>query len=321
MEAIREIFSIPFGYLIGFLYEITNNYIVSLLFMTIVVKLVILPSTIKQQTSMAKSQRLQPKIRRIKEKYATNKQKQQEEMNALYQREGYSSMTGGCLPTLITLPIMMGVYAVNYKLLSFVLRIDTDIIDMLKEKVQTLSGLTSMEKQGFRLEMTAISHWEELKGIIDIKDPAVEAASNKITSFVNGFEFLGMNLVDQPSTKVFNNLWIIPIATGLLSLAMAVYSYIRQRKLNPEMAKNPSMGCMTFVTPAMSVWFSFMFPASVGLYIIMSTALSLIQMIIINMIYTPKKVLAKLMIKETINQRAREKVLKRAAGTADTYEE
>ena len=316
MEAIREIFSIPFGYLIGFLYEITNNYIVSLLFMTIVVKFVILPSTIKQQTSMAKSQRLQPEIRRIKEKYATNKQKQQEEMNALYQREGYSSMTGGCLPTLITLPIMMGVYAVNYKLLSFVLRIDPDIIAMLKEKVLTLSGLTSMEKQSFRLEMTAISHWEELKGIIDIKDPAVAAASNKITSFVNGFEFLGMNLVDQPSTKVFNNLWIIPIVTGLL-----VYSYIRQRKLNPEMAKNPSMGCMTFVTPAMSVWFSFMFPASVGLYIIMSTALSLIQMIIINMIYTPKKVLAKLMIKETINQRAREKVLKRAAGTADTYEE
>ena len=320
MDTIREIFSIPFGYLIGFLYGLTNNYIVSLLFMTIVVKLVILPSTIKQQTSMAKSQRLQPKIRRIKEKYATNKQKQQEEMNALYQREGYSSMTGGCLPTLITLPVMMGVFLVNYKLLSFVLKIPSDVIEKLKAAAITIKGLDKIETQAMRQELTVISHWDELQKIIDVKSlyPAEYA---KISSFISDFRFLGMNLEDTPQAKEFNVLWIIPIVTGLLSLAMAVYSYIRQRKLNPEMAKNPSMGCMTFVTPAMSVWFSFMFPASVGLYIIMSTALSLIQMVIINMIYTPKKVLAKLMIKETINQRAREKVLKRAAETTDTYEE
>ena len=320
MDTIREIFSIPFGYLIGFLYSLTNNYIVSLLFMTIVVKLVILPSTIKQQTSMAKSQRLQPKIRRIKEKYATNKQKQQEEMNALYQREGYSSMTGGCLPTLITLPVMMGVFLVNYKLLSFVLKIPSDVIEKLKAAAITIEGLDKIETQAMRQELTVISHWDELQKIIDVK-ALYPAEYTKITSFIKDFRFLGMALEETPQAKEFNVLWIIPIVTGLLSLAMAVYSYIRQRKLNPEMAKNPSMGCMTFVTPAMSVWFSFMFPASVGLYIIMSTALSLIQMIIINMIYTPKKVLAKLMIKETINQRAREKVLKRAAGTADTYEE
>lgn len=317
MDTIREIFSIPFGYLIGFLYSLTGNYIVSLLFMTIVVKLVILPSSIKQQTSMAKSQRLQPKIRRIKEKYATNKQKQQEEMNALYQREGYSSMTGGCLPTLITLPVMMGVFLVNYKLLSFVLRIPKDTIEVFKAAAMKLPKLSQYETQAMRQELTVITHWSQLQ---DVAAKYPEEAA-KITAFIKNFRFLGMNLEDTPQVKTFDALWIIPIVTGLLSLAMAVYSYIRQRKMNPEMAKNPSMGCMTFVTPAMSIWFSFMFPASVGLYIIMSTALSLVQMVIINMIYTPKKVLAKLMIKETINQRAREKVMKRAAETADGYEE
>ena len=140
---------------------------------------------------------------------------------------------------------------------------------------------------------------------------------DKITDFTNKFTFLGMNLEETPQYKVFNVLWLIPILTGVASLAMALYTYMRQRKTNPEMAKNPSMGCMTFMSPAMSVWFSFMFPASVGIYIIMSTVLSFLQMIVLNKTHSPKKVLARLMIDETINHRAKEKILKNVAETLD----
>lgn len=312
MEFIREIFSIPFGYLIGFFYSLTDNYILSLLFMTIAVKLVLLPSSIKQQKGMAKSQRLQPKIRRIKEKYPNDQRKQQEEMNALYQREGYSSMTGGCAPLLISFPIMMGVYAVNYKLLSYVLRIPADIIQKLTDMARALPNLGTYEKQEFRQELTVISHWNEL----DLSGIPTEYV-DKITDFTNKFTFLGMNLEETPQYKVFNVLWLIPILTGVASLAMALYTYMRQRKTNPEMAKNPSMGCMTFMSPAMSIWFSFMFPASVGIYIIMSTVLSFLQMIVLNKTHSPKKVLARLMIDETINHRAKEKILKNVAETLD----
>ena len=81
------------------------------------------------------------------------------------------------------------------------------------------------------------------------------------------------------------------------------------------MAKNPSMGCMSLMSPAMSIYFSFLFPASVGVYIIMSSALSFIQMLITNKVFTPKKVLAKTMVDETINRRAREKIFKNVAET------
>lgn len=313
MEFIREIFSIPFGYLIGFFYSLTDNYILSLLFMTIAVKLVLLPSSIKQQKSMAKSQRLQPKIRRIKEKYANDQRKQQEAMNELYSREGYSSMTGGCLPMLITLPVMMGVYAVNYKLLSYVLRIPSDVIDKLTGLAKNLTTLGKYEDQPFRLELTVISHFNEIKELDLTGIP--EEYITKISEFAGKFKFLGMNLEEIPQVKVFNILWLIPILTGLASLAMAVYSYIRQRKTNPEMAKNPSMGCMTLMSPAMSIMFSFWFPASVGIYIIMSTVLSFIQMIILNHTHSPKKVLARLMVDETINHRAKEKIAKTVAET------
>ena len=313
MDFIRDVFSIPFGYLIGFFYSLTDNYILSLLFMTIAVKLVLLPSSIKQQKSMAKSQRLQPKIRRIKEKYANDQRKQQEAMNDLYSREGYSSMTGGCLPMLITLPVMMGVYAVNYKLLSYVLRIPSDVIDKLTGLAKNLTTLGKYEDQPFRLELTVISHFNEIKELDLTGIP--EEYIIKISEFAGKFKFLGMNLEEIPQVKVFNILWLIPILTGLASLAMAVYSYIRQRKTNPEMAKNPSMGCMTLMSPAMSIMFSFWFPASVGIYIIMSTVLSFIQMIILNHTHSPKKVLARLMVDETINHRAKEKIAKTVAET------
>lgn len=315
MEFIREVFSIPFGYLIGFFYNLTDNYILSLLFMTIAVKLVLLPSSIKQQKSMAKSQRLQPKIRRIKEKYANDQRKQQEAMNELYSKEGYSSMTGGCLPMLITFPVMMGVYAVNYKLLSYVLRIPSDVIAKLTEMAKGLGSLGTYEKQDFRMELTVISHFNEL----DLSGIPAEYVT-KISDFAQKFRFLGMNLEETPQFKVFNILWLIPILTGIVSFAMALYSFIRQKKTNPEMANNPSMGCMTFMSPAMSIMFSFWFPASVGVYIIMSTALSFIQMIVLNHTHSPKKVLARLMVDETVNQRAKEKIIKNVAETLDDSE-
>lgn len=320
MDFIRDVFSVPFGYLIGFFYDISNNYLLSLLLMTLCVKLILLPSSIKQQNSMVKTQRMQPKIKRIREKYAGNQQKMNEAMNELYAREGYSSMTGGCLPMLIQLPIMMGVYSVNYKLLSYVLRIEESVLNVIKDAGRTLEAYTSLiSKNGdtsnaeYRLESIIIEHFDSL--VADGKLSGVPAeVINQIDNFIDNFTIFGVNLSRTPDVKMgWDLLWLIPILTGITSLAMGVYTYIRQKKTNPEMAKNPSMGCMSLMTPAMSIYFSFLFPASVGVYIIISSALSFVQMLITNKVFAPKKMLAKAMIDETINRRAREKILKNSA--------
>ncbi len=309
MDFIREVFSIPFGYLIGFFYEISNNFILSLLLMTLCVKLVLLPSSIKQQKGMVKTQRMQPKIKRIREKYAGNQQKMNEAMNELYAREGYSSMTGGCSGLLIQLPIMMGVYYVNYKLLSYVLRIPEDVMETIKTATRSLEVFADNKNGEYQIELIALRNFDQIKGVV----PAEYVS--KIEEFIPNLRFLGMNLLDTPETglPLSNPLWLIPILTGVTAFAMGIYSWLRQKKTNPEMAKNPSMGCMTLTTPIMSIWFSFMFPASVGVYIIMSTVFSMIQMVVMNKVYSPKKVLAKTMVDETINRRAKEKMLKKIA--------
>ena len=311
MEFIREIFSIPFGYLIGFFYNISGNYLLSLLFMTICVKLILLPSSIKQQKSMAKSQRMQPKIKRIKEKYGSNQQKMQEEMNALYAREGYSAMTGGCTSMLMQFPIMMGVYLVNYRILSYVLRIPENVLETIKAAVRALPEFANNKRGEYQIELMAIEYFDKLD-----KSQIPADVVEKIEVFIDKFSLFGVDLALTPNVKMGATLlWLIPILTGVTSLMMAVYTYLRQRKTNPEMANNPSMGCMSLMTPVMSVWFSFMFPASVGVYIIMSSILSFIQMIALYQIYSPKKVLAKTMVDETINRRAREKIIKNVAET------
>lgn len=316
MEFLREIISVPFGYLIGFFYDISDNYLLSLFLMTVVVKLILLPFSIRQQKSMAKSQRLQPKIKRIREKYAGNQQKMQEEMNALYSREGFSSMTGGCSNTIVQLVVMMGVYYVNYKTLSYVLHLPETVINSLTEAAKNLGTLSQTELTNFRIQLSVLSHWSE----IDHSAFAPEVVA-KIDDFIGNFTFMGVSLSEIPRPDMGASLlWFVPVLTGVVSFAMAIYSFIRQRKTNPEMAKNPSMGCMTFMTPFMSIWFSFMFPASVGVYIIMSSFLSLVQMIVLNQIYSPKKVLARLMVEETVNSRAREKILKNVAETLSDEE-
>ena len=313
MDFIREIFSIPFGYLIGFFYEISDNYILSLLLMTICVKLVLLPSSIKQQKGMVKTQRMQPKIRRIKEKYAGNQQKMNEAMNELYSKEGYSSMTGDCSGMLIQLPVMMGVYFVNYKILDYVLRIPEETLNVIKEAVRALpeevvGKVTNLE---YQIELLAIQHFDKL----DKTGIPVEFVE-KIQMFKDNFTLFGIDLTRTPDTKMgWDLLWLIPVLTGLTSFAMGIYTYLRQKKTNPEMANNPSMGCMSLMTPAMSIYFSFLFPASVGVYIILSSIFSFIQMVIMNKVFSPKKVLAKTMVEETINRRAREKIFKNVAET------
>ena len=312
-EFIYNVFSVPFGYIIGFFYDLSNNYVLSLLLMTLCVKLILLPSSIKQQKGMAKSQRMQPKIRRIKEKYAGNQQKINEATQELYSKEGYSAMTGGCSGLLIQFPVMMGVFAVNYRLLSYVLKIPKETIEILKAEVLKLSDLTAYEKQELRLELTAITRFDEL----DLSAIPVETVA-KINEFIDKFQLFGIDLSRTPDTKMgLDMLWLIPILTGVTSLAMGVYTWLRQKKTNPEMANNPSMGCMSLMSPAMSVYFSFLFPASVGVYIIMSSALSFVQMLITNKVFTPKKMLAKAMVDETINRRARERILKNVADTLD----
>ncbi|MDD5823266.1 MAG: YidC/Oxa1 family membrane protein insertase [Firmicutes bacterium] len=104
------IFARPLGLLLYWIYKLVGNYGLSLIILTVLVKCALYPLYKKQIKSTANMSEIAEKQKVIQEKYANDKQKQNEAMAALYEKEGFNPMSG-CLPMLIQFPIIMGLFA------------------------------------------------------------------------------------------------------------------------------------------------------------------------------------------------------------------
>ena len=303
-----SIFYAPFGWILSWCYEIVGNYGWSLVLFTVLTRFIMIPLAISQQKGMAKQARLQPKIKKIQQRYAGNQQKINEEMNALYQREGANPLGAGCLPLAIQFPIMIGLYGVIYRPLSYVLHLPSETVDTLTAAVQKITG-EATGRAANTIELSVINHADEV--IASLPNLGADIAE-KLQNF--DFTFLGVNMAETPDFKVLNLLWLIPVLSGVTSLMTSALSYFRQRKTNPEMSKNPAMGCMSFGMPLFSVYIAFQFPAGIGIYWTMSNLFMFLQTLVIGHTHSPQKVLAKVMVEETIEHRSMENNLKLVAG-------
>jgi YidC/Oxa1 family membrane protein insertase len=100
------------GSALAYFYQVIPNYGVAIVLLTVAVRVVLLPLTIKQTRSMQEMQRLQPELKRLQAKYkGGDKQKLNEEMMKLY-KEHHVNPLGGCLPMLLQLPILWAFYRV-----------------------------------------------------------------------------------------------------------------------------------------------------------------------------------------------------------------
>ena len=100
----------PIGYLLALIYKLVGNYGISLIILTVIVKLVLYPLYAKQIKSTANMSDMSEKSKEIQKRYANDKEKMNEEMQKLYAESGFNPMSG-CLPMLIQFPIIMGLFA------------------------------------------------------------------------------------------------------------------------------------------------------------------------------------------------------------------
>ncbi len=315
----------PFAKILEFFYNISGeNYVIALFFFAIVFKLLLLPSSISQQKGASKQQRLQPKIRRIQARFAGDQRKIQEETQALYQREGYSPLSAqGCLPLLIQMPIIWILYRVIYSPISY-------ILGASQEQINTFVKVLGIDSKNSRPELLIMDKILDPANLSKV--PAeFSALADKIADFAESFSILDVSLTTNPNFKELYDfstwsgdinwgaklLLLIPVFSGVTALLTSLITHIRQKKENPDMAKNPSMGCMTFGMPLMSVVFTFTFPAGIGVYWIFQNILSAVQMVALNSIYSKEKVLAKTLVVETIQRRSKEENIKRVSGSGN----
>lgn len=306
MNGFYDAISYPFGMLLGFFYHIfNNNYAVALIVFTVLFKIVLLPTSISQQKSQAKTQRTQAKLAKIRKKYENDKQKMNEEMQKFYQQEGFGSMTGGCGSLLIQFPIIIGLYGAIYKPLTFILKLPQSTIDTLIDagkKINVFSGI----KNSRMLELQLMQHVDEIQ-------KASPNVSSSVFDKIHNFDYtiFGLQLNITPNSPGASKmLLLVPAAAFAFAMLTAVYTFLRQKKQNPEMAKNPATGCMMLFMPFMSLWLAYSFPVGIGIYWALNSLLSFLQMLLLNHTHSPQKVLAKMMVKETIERRSKEESVK-----------
>ncbi len=110
MYTILGVIAKPLGLLLDLMYGFINNYGITVIAFTLIVKLCLYPLYIKQTKSTAKMAEVQPKMQALQRKYANDQETLNIKMAELYKEEKFNPM-GGCLPMLIQMPIIMGLFA------------------------------------------------------------------------------------------------------------------------------------------------------------------------------------------------------------------
>lgn len=272
---------IPFGYVMRFFSSITNNnYVLAILLFAVVMKIVLLPFSIKQQKNQIKGAALRPKMMAIEKKYAgrTDKatmQKKQNELMELQQKEGYSPLSG-CLPLLIQLPIIMALYSIIRNPLSYVCRFATETVTALAEKVNALSETVVFEN---------VAKVDQIALISKIKELGYEAFAEIegfSTEFIPNFNLFSIDISATPTVKSW--LVLVPI----LVFVSQFFTMKLTRKLNPvaqmtatTQEAQMSNKIMDLMMPLMTLWMAFNFSATIGIYWIYQSVIGVIQMIIL----------------------------------------
>lgn len=157
------------GYLMKLCYWIcNNNYAIALIIFTLIVKLITVPSQIKQQKSTAKMAKFSPKLKQLQKQYANNKQKLQEETMKLYSEEGVNPM-GSCLPMVITMVILFGVVGVVYSPLNYISNIGDSKFSLLSTKNSTIT-----EAENLVTDVIILANRMDGKSYSELTDEEIE---------------------------------------------------------------------------------------------------------------------------------------------------
>lgn len=267
-----DFIAVPFGYIMRLIYEVIGNYGLSIIAFSLLAKLVLLPLSVKTKKSMMDIQRIQPKLNELQKKYGKDQQKYAEEMQKLYAEEGVNPL-GSCLPTLLTFPIMIGLYYVISKPLTY-------FMGLTAAEITSLADILGVATQNaYTMEI-------EVAGLLYSNFDKVAHVSPSLMQ-VN-FDFLGMNLAATPSFKAFNLLWIIPVLSGLTAF---LQSYVTQKLQGISQEQAGNMKMMLYTMPLMSVYFGFILPAGLGVYWIANNIFTTLQEIILSRVMKPKETL------------------------------
>ena len=283
---ISDLIRVPFGYLLDWLYTFTNNYGLSLILFSLIVKLVLLPMSVKSKKSMLKMSRLSPQVKALEAKYGDDKQKYQMAVQQMYKEEGVS-MGGGCLWSFIPLIILLPLYYVIREPITYMMHNTQSVSAAIVAFIQA-SG-ENLGKNAYYAQLAAAGHvgdyMEALKSLAVTANAHLQAMN---------FQFLGIDLAGIPSFRFWEcegwgeiGLFLIPVVSAGLQAASMWLS----QKMNNQVATNAdgeqdadaakaanqTNATMMLMMPIMSLWIGFSMPAAISVYWIAQAVFGAVQ--------------------------------------------
>ena len=299
------------GYVMDILFRFTSSFGVfnvglCIILFTIVMKTLMIPLTIKQQKTTKLMSVMNPEIQAIQKKYKgksdqESMQRQNVEIQAVYEKYG-TSMTGGCLPLLIQMPILLALYRVIYNIPAYVPSVrvyfDNVVTPLMgqadyAQKLQEITNIASacggkLDKFDFTnanrlvdmLYKFSTSQWGELQALF----PAISDVIGQNAAVVERMNtFLGLNMAEAPGW-VPSFAWIIPVLAAVSQWFSTKLMSGNQPSTSAD-AENPmaqSMKTMTTTMPLFSAFICITMPAGLGIYWIATSVVTIIQQLIVN---------------------------------------
>ena len=286
-----EFIATAFGYILNFIYNLVNNYGIAIIIFTILLKLIMLPISIKQQKTMKKTARVQEQVKEIQEKYKSDQLRMNQEMMDLYKRENMNPFSG-CLVTLVQFFIILSMFYLVSRPLTYMRQVEPDIINGYVNEIQK-------ENPNQRLAYTEIA-------VIKAKAATDERVNLNMDFF--GVDLSGVRTENLNDPKVY----IIPafyVITSLLSTKLVRASNEVKKKeneeaevikeepkktgkelvkkdkddeINEEEAMEQMNKSMRYMMPVMTLSIAFIAPLGLALYWFVSNLLNIIERLITN---------------------------------------
>lgn len=347
MQTIFNLINIPFGWVLEFLSGIFGgNFAAAVFVFTLLINLLLIPLSIKSQKSSVQQTRIKPKLDELKKKYGDDKQKYSEAMQTLYREENVS-MSGGCLPMILRLVLMMSIYYLILSPLTYMSHANATQVDNVTTAIS--ESLTELQKsdEGKYKEIVEEISWKNgrnnqlsiVKIIREKPDVIKDLMSDEEYSKIEkdlaavtkadkdadiNYTFLGIDLTQTPkfSFDIFHDaqlIWVMPVLAFLAQMFTSALSLVMQKKINPDA---PNMAGMMLTMPLMSLIIGFSLPGGVAFYWACSSLVGGFIQMGVQQFYGPHKMLSRERLKE-LNRECEfeEKQLKKAEHSALDGEE
>lgn len=278
-----DFFANTFGYVLNLLYNLLNNYGLAIILFTILIKIILLPISIKQQRTMKKSAKLQEQMKSIQFKYKNDPEKMNQEIMSLYKSENMSPMSG-CLSSIIQLILLLSIFYLVKSPLTYMRKIPTENLN---------NYVKQMQDEGKNVNNV----YPEID-IIREKGPENEEVRLNM-------EFLGLDLSEIPQQSMSDyRVYIIPglyIISTFISMRLTTSMQAKAKKKkdvieldadgkpkaddsNEVDVAMQTNKMMSWMMPIMSISIAFIAPLGLALYWLINNILMIIERIVLDRI-------------------------------------